>query len=389
MDGCCSVFTLHSSGLRTRQLLRVSSLGCSTDLPSPSRPPSAPVHHSPAQFWRRTGSLSTSQRLLSPARTLGNTSSGQINHTTPHHTTPDWPHMTRWCFSGGSESPQPGGSPYTPGPLRRRPSGFSSAASSFSSRGTSSSSRHRFSSHASDLRSSGSGPGSDHLSLSQQGSGVSSHSGRSNLRTPCRDLLSAFSSQSSLPSPGHSQDTAGNQRGFGSTGSLHSSSGLHGRELFRSQPDGSSEESDQQSRRQAPASQQVRCQLRDQKQTQSVSPVFIPQTIKDEAPTQRSPSPIKRVISPVKSKILRKSSSSSKFRSNSPSWETSERSQSTSPLSGEKHGGKLKGSQSQSSLRRNSVELKFPESGGQKKPSNVSGTKKKLGFPFMGHSTNQ
>ena len=325
------------------------------------------------------------QDLSQPAN-ISTTQSGHweiFPQVRPPHHTPNWAHVTRWCLISGCESPQGGGFCHTPVLLRRRPSGFSSAASSFSSRGTSSSSRHRISSHASDFRSSGSGPGSDHPSLSQQGSCVSTHSGRSNLRTPCRDLLSTFSSQSSLPSPG--QDPAGKQKVFGSTGSLQSTSGLRRSELFRSQPDGSSEESDQQSRRQAPANRQFGSQLRDQKQIQSASPVFTSQTIKDDGPTRRSPSPIKWVISPVKSKLLRKSSSSLKFRANSPPWETSQRSKSTSPLmvSGENYGGKLKTSPSHCSLRRNST------AGGQKKASNGNGTKKKLGFHFMGHSTNQ
>ena len=86
---------------------------------------------------------------------------------------------------------------------RRHLSGFSSNASSFSSRGSSSSSRYRerLSTTNSDARSSGSYLGDrDHLSLSQQPSTLSTFSNRSNLRTPCRDLVSAFSSQTSLQS---------------------------------------------------------------------------------------------------------------------------------------------------------------------------------------------
>ena len=51
----------------------------------------------------------------------------------------------------------------------------------------------------SEARSSGSYLG-DHLSLSQQPSNLSTFSNRSNLRTPCKDLVSAFSSQTSLQS---------------------------------------------------------------------------------------------------------------------------------------------------------------------------------------------
>ena len=84
---------------------------------------------------------------------------------------------------------------------RRHLSGFSSNASSFSSRGSSASSRYRerLSTTNSDARSSGSYL-SDHLSLSQQPSNLSTFSNRSNLRTPCKDLVSAFSSQTSLQS---------------------------------------------------------------------------------------------------------------------------------------------------------------------------------------------
>ena len=110
--------------------------------------------------------------------------------------------------SSTSQHPFPGPHSASPIPFRRRLSGFSSACSSAhgslssdprsaASRQSSSSSRFRFGSAASDFRSSCSG--NEHISLSQQASSIST---RSNLRTPCRDLKSAFSSQSSLHSPG-------------------------------------------------------------------------------------------------------------------------------------------------------------------------------------------
>ena len=109
-------------------------------------------------------------------------------------------------ISSTNQPPIPGPHISSPSSFRRRQSGFSSACSSahgsissdprsVGSRQSSSSSRYRFGSAASDLRSSCSG--AEHVSLSHQGSNMSA---RSNLRTPCRDLKSAFSSQSSLHS---------------------------------------------------------------------------------------------------------------------------------------------------------------------------------------------
>ena len=161
--------------------------------------------------------------------------------------------------------------------------------------------------------------------------------GRSNLRTPCRDLLSTFSSQSSL----QSQD-----------------SGHHKRSLAQ------------------PEEIQSDCQAR----RPLTRPVFTSQpNMKDEeAAAGRSSSPKVRAGSPAASTILHKSSSSSRVRTNSP-WDTTERSQSASPLASTSQ-RKLKSSQSHSSLRRNSVDQQ------QKKEGGIS--KKRFGFHFMGHSTN-
>ena len=108
--------------------------------------------------------------------------------------------------SSSYQHPFPGPYMSSPSSFKRRQSGYSSACSSAHgslssdprsapSRHSSSSSRFRFGSAASDIRSSCSG--AEHVSLSHQGSNMST---RSNLRTPCRDLKSAFSSQSSLHS---------------------------------------------------------------------------------------------------------------------------------------------------------------------------------------------
>ena len=150
--------------------------------------------------------------------------------------------------------------------------------------------------------------------------------GRSNLRTPCRDLLSTFSSQSSL----QSQDSGHHKRSLAQPEDVQSLT----RPVFTSQPNMKNE----------------------------------------EAAAGRSPSPKVRAAS----KILHKSSSSSRVRTNSP-WDTTERSQSASPLASTSQ-RKLKSSQSHSSLRRNSVDQQ------QKKEGGIS--KKRFGFHFMGHSTN-
>ena len=150
--------------------------------------------------------------------------------------------------------------------------------------------------------------------------------GRSNLRTPCRDLLSTFSSQSSL----QSQDSGHHKRSLAQPEEIQSLT----RPVFTSQPN-----------------------MKD-----------------EEAAAGRSSSPKVRAAS----KILHKSSSSSRVRTNSP-WDTTERSQSASPLASTSQ-RKLKSSQSHSSLRRNSVDQQ------QKKEGGIS--KKRFGFHFMGHSTN-
>ena len=178
--------------------------------------------------------------------------------------------------------------------------------------------------------------------------GLNIFAGGSNLRTPCRDLLSNFSSQSSLQSPGptshHSQDSLNLQ--------------------LRSQHHGDSQESDLQLRRQTFS-----------------RPMFspLPSLRNEEGTVRRSPSPISRAAlgSPVKSKILRKSSSSSRFRADSP-LETTERSQSASPLPSDT-ASNLRPSQSHSSLRRNSTDQELKKS--------AEFSKKKFSFHFMGHST--
>ena len=103
--------------------------------------------------------------------------------------------------SSSSHHPFPGPNTSNQHSFKRRQSGYSSACSSahgsFSSEPRSGVSRHNSSSPrfrlASDQRCQGSGL--EHVALSQQGSNISS---RSNLRTPCKDIRSAFSSQSSL-----------------------------------------------------------------------------------------------------------------------------------------------------------------------------------------------
>ena len=172
--------------------------------------------------------------------------------------------------------------------------------------------------------------------------------GRSNLRTPFRDLLSNFSSQSSLQSPGpttnDSQDSLNSQR---------------------LQHHGEFEPSDLHLRRQA-----------------FTRPMFSPQpTVRnEEGSLRRSPSPKTRVVSPVKGKILRKSSSSSRFKADS-SLETKERSQSASPVPTELTTN-IRPSQSHSSLRRNSI-----DQAGKKYVEATECSKKKFKFHFMGHST--
>lgn len=106
--------------------------------------------------------------------------------------------------SSNSHHPFPGPSTHNQHSFKRRQSGYSSACSSahgsFSSDPRSGLSRHSSSSPRFRLGSDPRGPvsGPEHVTLSQQGSNISS---RSNLRTPCKDIRSAFSSQSSLYSP--------------------------------------------------------------------------------------------------------------------------------------------------------------------------------------------
>ena len=214
---------------------------------------------------------------------------------------------------------------------------------------------------------------------------------------------------------------------FGSTGSLQSFSGKHTRELFRTQPDGSSEDSESQvaikgrkninTRR----STYTKVDKPIQKDIRIPSPVHISPT---PSSTGKSPSPtfsyksqhtlknedpaspvqtgaFRRSPSPVDRRILRKTNLLNKRRSPSPpSSELGKQSpsptfktKSPSPSALSKPLKKISPSSSHNIFRRSSSSAKAAQrrssSPDQKTRPASSQARKRLGFFFMGHSTGQ